>query len=86
MALMELQCEGWGVTAYQLDLSTLTPLPSAGCGQLQIGVAHQPITLEFGLSGRIAKVVAPHAAVVRSGPAEVALIYTMYVALRGYCP
>ena len=32
------------------------------------------------------KVVASHAAVARSSPAEVGLIYTMYVALRGYCP
>ena len=38
------------------------------------------------LSGRIGKVVASHAAVARSSPAEVALIYTMLVALRGYCP
>ena len=38
------------------------------------------------LSGRIGKVVASHAAVARSSPAEVALIYTMHVALRGYCP
>ena len=38
------------------------------------------------LSGRIGKVVALHAAVARSSPAEVALIYTMHVELRGYCP
>ena len=38
------------------------------------------------LSGRIGKVVAQHAAVARSSPADVALIYTMHVALRGYCP
>ena len=38
------------------------------------------------LSGRIGKVVASHAAVARSSPAEVGLIYTMHVALRGYCP
>ena len=37
------------------------------------------------LSGRIGKVVASHAAVARSSPAEVALIYTMHMALRGYC-
>ena len=37
------------------------------------------------LSGRIGKVVASHA-VARSIPAEVALIYTMHEALRGYCP
>ena len=36
--------------------------------------------------GRIGKVVASHAAVARSSPAEVALIYAMHVALRGYCP
>ena len=38
------------------------------------------------LSGRIGKVVASHAAVARSIPAEVALIYTMHEVLRGYCP
>ena len=40
----------------------------------------------YTLSGRIGKVVASHAAVARSSPAEVGLIYTMHVALRGYCP
>ena len=35
------------------------------------------------LSGRIGKVVASHAAVARSIPARVALIYTMHEALRG---
>ena len=34
------------------------------------------------LSGRKGKVVASHAAVARSSHAEVALIYTMHVALR----
>ena len=38
------------------------------------------------LSGRIGKVVASHAVVARSCPAEVGLIYTMHVALRGHCP
>ena len=38
------------------------------------------------LSGLIGKVVASHAAVACSSPAEVALSYTMHVALRGYCP
>ena len=37
-------------------------------------------------SGRIGKLVASHAAVARSIPAEVALIYTMHEELRGYCP
>ena len=37
-------------------------------------------------SGRIKKVVASHAALARSVPAEVALIYAMHEALRGYCP
>ena len=36
-------------------------------------------------SGRIGNVVASHAAVARSIPAEGALIYTMHEALRGYC-
>ena len=40
----------------------------------------------YTLSGRIGKVVASHAAVARSVPAEIALIYTMLEALRGYCP
>ena len=40
----------------------------------------------YTLSGRIGKVVASHAAVARSSPAEVALNYTMHFALRGYCP
>ena len=38
------------------------------------------------LSGRIGKVVALHAAVACSVPADVPLIYTMHGALRGYCP
>ena len=38
------------------------------------------------IRGRRGKVVASHAAVARSSPAEVALIYTMQEALRGYCP
>ena len=42
-------------------------------------------THEHTMSGRIGKVVASHATVARSIPAEVALIYTMHVALRGYC-
>ena len=37
------------------------------------------------LSGRIGKVVASRAAAARSSPAEVALIYAMHEALRGYC-
>ena len=35
---------------------------------------------------RIGKVVASHAAVARSSVDEVALIYTMHVTLRRYCP
>ena len=31
-----LPCKGWGVTASQLDLSSLTPLSVAGCGRLQL--------------------------------------------------
>ena len=38
------------------------------------------------LSGRIGKVVASHAEVARSIPAEAAPIYTMHKALSGYCP
>ena len=40
----------------------------------------------YTLSGRIGKVVAEHAAVARSIPAEVSLIYTMHEGLRGHCP
>ena len=40
----------------------------------------------YTLSGLIGKVVASHDAVARSIPAEVALIYNMDDALRGYCP
>ena len=35
-----LPCEGWGVTASQLDLPSLTPLSVAGCGRLQLEAAH----------------------------------------------
>ena len=42
--------------------------------------------IQYSLSGSIGKVVASHAAVARSIPAEVALIYNMHEALRGYCP
>ena len=38
------------------------------------------------VSGRIGKVVASYAGVARPSPAEVALIYTMHLALRGCCP
>ena len=40
----------------------------------------------YTLSGRIGKVVDSHAAVARSIPAEVALIYNMHQEFRGYCP
>ena len=40
----------------------------------------------YTLSGRIGKVVASHVALARLSPAEVELIYTTHVALRGYCP
>ena len=39
--------------------------------------------IPYTLSGRIGKVVASHAAVARSSPAEVALIYTLHEAHRG---
>ena len=38
------------------------------------------------LTGRIGKVVASHAAVARSSPAEVALIYTMHDGAQGVLP
>ena len=37
------------------------------------------------MSGSIGKVVASYGAVARSIPAEVALFYTVYEALREYC-
>ena len=33
-------CVGWGVTAIQLDLPSLTPLSVLGCGRLQLGALH----------------------------------------------
>ena len=44
------------------------------------------IWAKWPLNGRIGKVVASHAAVARSSPAVVALIYIMHVVIRGYCP
>ena len=49
-------------------------------------IVHNMYAYIYILSGRIGKVVASHAAVARSVPAVVALIYTMHEALRGYCP
>ena len=40
----------------------------------------------YTLSGHIGKVVASHAEVARSSPAEVTLIYTMHLAVNGCCP
>ena len=40
----------------------------------------------YTMSGRLRKVVASHSAVARLIPTDVALIYTMHEALRGYCP
>ena len=44
------------------------------------------VIMDYTLSGCIGKVVASHAAVARSNPVEVTLIYTIHEALRGYCP
>ena len=54
-------------------------LPSGTCMHASKHALHT-------LSGLIDKVVASHAEVGRSSPAEVALIYTMHVALRENCP
>ena len=35
-----LPCEGWGVTASQMDLPSLTPFSVAGCDRLQLEAAH----------------------------------------------
>ena len=40
-----LLCKGWGVTASQLGLPSLTPLSVAGCGQLQLDAAHWAISV-----------------------------------------
>ena len=37
-----MSCKGWRVTANQLDLPSLTPLPIAGCGRLQLGAPPHP--------------------------------------------
>ena len=50
-----------------------------------LGTCNAFFCLFHTLRGRIGKVVASHAAVARSSPADVALIYTTHVALRGYC-
>ena len=41
-------------------------------------LAKAALSLLYTLSGRIGKVVSSHAAVARSSPAEVSLIYTMH--------
>ena len=51
----------------------------------ECGNFYSLITNEYILSGRIGMVVASHAVVARSIPAEVALIYTMHEALMGCC-
>ena len=56
---------------------------SKGAGQNPESISQNAI---YAPSGSTGKVVASHAAVVRSIPAEVALIYTMHETLRGYCP
>ena len=48
-----LPCKGWGVTASQLELSSLTPLSVAGCGRLQVGVAHCATLVDPTNSGSI---------------------------------
>ena len=51
-----------------------------------VGISKTLNQVHSTLSGRIGKVVASHAAVEWSIPADVALIYNMHEALRGYCP
>ena len=58
------------------------PAPPSSC----IISCAPPSQCPHTLSGRIGKVVASHATVARSRPAEVPLMYTMHVALRRYCP
>ena len=53
---------------------------------IKVIVLGSPWMVEHTLNGRIGKVVSSHAAVARSIPAEVTLIYTVHEALRGYCP
>ena len=61
-----LLCEGWGVTASQLNLSSLTPLCVDGCGQLELGAAHwaTSVTLLQVVDNR------PHKIVVVNFPLE----------------
>ena len=78
----------YGVAAF--DFATVS-----GCDQLVVGQTHaRGGTLDLLMTDvpdlypewpYIGKVVASHAAVARSVPAEIALIYTMHDALRGYC-
>ena len=60
--------------------STSTPPPPTN-GAISCAEAQSEANT---LSGRKGNVVASHAAVARSSSAEVALIYTMHVVLRGY--
>ena len=53
---------------------------------IDICLSYLFIKTGYTLRGCIGKVVASHAAIARSSPAEVALFYTMHVALMGYCP
>ena len=55
-------------------------------GVRNINIIMEVYWIIYTLSGRMGKVVASHAAVARSIPAEVSLIYTIHEALRGYCP
>ena len=74
------------VTAAHVTSTDVTaPRVTAACVTAAHVTAAQ-CTIFYTLSGRIGKVVASHAAVARASPAEVALIYSMHVALRGYCP
>ena len=52
----------------------------------KLSFIQQLVVLLYSLCGHKGKVVASHAAVSRSIPAEIALSYSMHEALMGYCP
>ena len=74
----------------QLNTEITLPRRNYNCFRLYLkpnrGPCEDGSHLHYTLSGRIGKVVASRAAVTRASPAEVALICTVDVALRVYCP
>ena len=69
-----------------MRLKDCTVFSAKLCNAMRLKDCTSLVQYSYTLSGRIGKVVASHAVVARSSPADVALIYTMHVAIRGYCP